>query len=231
MYVDLDTPTLNRAFLCRSVHGGSFFGLWYRLTSSDENQPTAEDARQFATRARKGRLRLVRADAVISYYAAEEVSDTFKLLFEHPIGRQDVRTVRLGGTTGGTRASLDFRVTDLRIHAQGFIDLPEPPAGAGSAPGGGWLFLALALVAVLAAPLAVILWRSARRRQLVHAAPGPVQVQEQAKDAAAPTAFACSNCGKPLKVRTALLGKKVRCPHCQQLVRVPDDPGVKASQP
>ena len=34
-------------------------------------------------------------------------------------------------------------------------------------------------------------------------------------------AFSCSQCGKSLKVKQELTGKKGKCPHCGQAVRVP----------
>lgn len=36
-----------------------------------------------------------------------------------------------------------------------------------------------------------------------------------------PLRFACSRCGKTLKVKAGLAGKKVKCPHCNVTVRVP----------
>jgi serine/threonine protein kinase len=230
LWVDLDTPALNRALLARSMHEDRMFGLWFHLTDPGGGKPEWDESRQFPTQAMKGRLRLVRKGQLISHYAAEETSDTFKPLFEHPFGTEDVRAVRLGGLTGGTRASLDFRIIDLRIRTQGFVDLPETVAQAGSAPGGGWLFMGLVLVAVLTGPLALVLWRSARRRRREHAFPPPANGQARPEGAREVTAFACSGCGKPLKVRTTLAGKRVRCPHCQQVVCVPGATGATVNQ-
>ena len=39
--------------------------------------------------------------------------------------------------------------------------------------------------------------------------------------AAAPVSFPCGKCGKRLKVRAALIGKKVKCPKCSHAVPVP----------
>jgi hypothetical protein len=36
-----------------------------------------------------------------------------------------------------------------------------------------------------------------------------------------PVQFVCEHCGKTLRVRDDLAGKKVKCPHCQGVVRVP----------
>ena len=33
--------------------------------------------------------------------------------------------------------------------------------------------------------------------------------------------FACAACGKSVKVKVELAGKKVKCPHCKEPVRVP----------
>jgi formylglycine-generating enzyme required for sulfatase activity len=47
------------------------------------------------------------------------------------------------------------------------------------------------------------------------------------------SAFACPSCGKRLKVRSGLAGKRARCPHCKAAVRVPPEPatGGEANQP
>jgi DNA-directed RNA polymerase subunit RPC12/RpoP len=46
---------------------------------------------------------------------------------------------------------------------------------------------------------------------------------EAANDAAvrAPVSFACAACGKKLKAKVELAGKKVRCSQCNQAVQVP----------
>jgi serine/threonine protein kinase len=165
LWVDLDTPALNRVFLSRSVHDGKHFGIWYRLSDPATGRPSGEDVQHYATGATKGRLRLVRSGVNISYQVAEESSDQFTLLFEHAFGKEDVRAVRIGGLTGGPQASLDWRIRDLRIRAQSFVGLPDPVQGEETeSPARGWLFGSLALVGVFVGTIAVAFWLFVRHR-------------------------------------------------------------------
>jgi hypothetical protein len=47
---------------------------------------------------------------------------------------------------------------------------------------------------------------------------------EAAPDAPAQIRLTCSGCGKTLKVKGSLAGKKVKCPHCQAVIPVPITP-------
>ena len=58
----------------------------------------------------------------------------FTLLQEFPFGEADLKYVRLIGSTGGAKYSLDAVVTDLRIRAESLPDLPAPADTAAAAP-------------------------------------------------------------------------------------------------
>ncbi len=81
-----------------------------------------------------GRLRLVRRGAMLSCYTSEEPQEAFTLLSRGEFGTKDLKNVRLLAATGGPPASLDVRVTDLRIRADGLVQgsdqvpLPAVPA-------------------------------------------------------------------------------------------------------
>jgi serine/threonine protein kinase len=232
LWVDLDTPALNRALFARSVHNGKRVGLWYHLSDPTSGQRSAEDVRNYPSAAMKGQLRLARSGMDLSYLVADESSDQFRFLFKHPFGKEDVRMVRIGGFTGGRKASLDFRVTDLRIRAQAFVDLPDTAPAQGASPWrGGWLGGALMVAALLAGSLMLGV-RYALRQRRAEASPlppaGTREEQAPPEGTPAPVMFACSGCGKRLKVRTSLAGKNVRCPSCQQTVLVPSAGGSPA---
>jgi hypothetical protein len=114
--------------------------------------------------AKAGMLRLVRSGAEISYYASEGEGGAFRLLHSYPLVTDDVEAVQLVGTTGGERAALGVRFSDLRIRAE---SLPGLPAGPAAAEGGapvlrGWLLATGAVVlAILVVALGV--WVLARR--------------------------------------------------------------------
>jgi phage FluMu protein Com len=67
-----------------------------------------------------------------------------------------------------------------------------------------------------AAAAAIFLWR---RRRAVQAPSGN---QPAATEAASPiVAIACAGCGKQLKAKAELAGKKVKCPQCGKAVAIP----------
>jgi hypothetical protein len=225
LWIDSDTPALNRAFLFRSIQEQPAFGIWYQLRDQASGQGRTEESKQFPSKAMKGQLRLVRNGTTLSYYVAEDLSDKFTLLFEHPFCTEDIRAVRIGGQTGGTKASLDFRIADLRIRAQSFVNLPDPSGADQAKPAErGWLFAGLLVGGVLTGSLALASWLAARqrRRQRQGLAPAPSGEAPSRPDTApAPLTFSCPDCGRKLKVGTELSGRKVRCPHCRQVVLVP----------
>jgi hypothetical protein len=156
-----------------------------------------EKFKEFPAPPPTGRLRVVRNGSMLSYYAAEGADGEFKLLQRYPFSAADLEDVRVTGSTGGPRAALEVRLTDLRIRADAFI-LREPERR-------GWIGpLALALAALLAVAAAVVLGlRRSRPRGKV---PPPAR-------AAAPTLdFPCPRCGTKLVAGA-------RCPRCDQAVQ------------
>jgi predicted RNA-binding Zn-ribbon protein involved in translation (DUF1610 family) len=111
---------------------------------------------------------------------------------------------------------MDVRLMEVKLRSN---SLPADPAAGldGTEPSRSntWLTAAGILGVVLAS--AVLLGLVVRRRRAAGTAPaaGPGKPAERA--AAEPAvSFTCSSCGKGLKARAALTGKKVKCPHCGQ---------------
>jgi WD40 repeat protein len=116
------------------------------------------------------------------------------------------------GTVAPAPAAVPVGTSDVEVTP------PESP---------GWkILLALGVVFLLGGGLAAGLWLHVRRGRR-GAAPVPA---EAAVDAPPVVVAVCDGCGKRLKARAALAGKKVKCPGCGQAVRVPET-GVSASEP
>jgi hypothetical protein len=178
-----------------------------------------------STGAKKGRLRLARLGEAVSYAAAEGSATEFTPLGELPLADKDVTEVKLAGNTGGPRAALDVRFTDLHIRVgpaatgappaasrgvAGNPDVAAPPGAANAGPTSGpghphlWLLLGLLGFLVLVLAPAAVFWVRRGRR--------------------APSALACAGCGVKLRPRPGLAGKKVKCPRCGRAVPVPGPP-------
>jgi serine/threonine protein kinase len=215
LWIDLKTPDLNRAILTRAIFGwsGRQYMTWLRQ-ANEAGKPATEDLKYFPAAAKSGQLRLVRTGAMLAHYVAEGADGAFTLLWQHPFGAEDVRAIRVGGHTGGPKASLDFRVTDLRVRADSLPDLPvDEVEDSGET---AWLPVAFALSLTVALCLAVWLYLRQRRRR-------PPANSAATKMATAPgrISFACPDCGKRLKARAAMAGKQVKCPACAKAVFVP----------
>jgi hypothetical protein len=188
------------------------------------------------TEARLGQLRLVRKGAGIRYQAAEGLGGDFQEIdAQDQFGTEDMAHVHFVVADSGTPGNaVDARLVDLRIRAANLI--PDPTAGAAPAvaaagparPSGsrGWLvgagILALVVLASVAAGLAV----RRRPRKVPVPAAGPDMAKPQA--AAPAVSVQCPGCGKALKARPELAGKRVKCPQCGKAVQVP---GARAAGP
>jgi hypothetical protein len=165
-----DATTISRTM---SMKSGTIFYAW---TSPFVNSRTGKNwalNQPLRTEAMTGRLRLVRSGADWYYAASEAVDGEFKYFARFLFGAEDVRQFRIIGMTGGENASLDVRVTDLRIRADAIPNMPDHPPRPVRAVedpqqvgGKGWwaagVLIGLAIVFLLA--LALGAWLYFRKR-------------------------------------------------------------------
>ena len=136
-------------------------------------------------------------------------------------------SVRAFATTGRQPMLVDLRFTSLELRwapeskvaaapvPVPINDAPQPAANPVTSGPTIWLFVALGgaflLVFLLAAVILVplLLRRGASATQPTRSASTLV------------ISFACNSCGKNLKVKANLAGKKVKCPQCSKDGRVP----------
>jgi serine/threonine protein kinase len=234
LWVDLEAPAIDRAMLFRETRGDRRFAVGYYVSPRDVDKPAGQQPKwegcpPLPTAAPAGRLRLVRTGPLLSCYVAENGSEEFTLLHQHPFGTEDVRYVRIGGVTGGPNASLDARFTDLRVVGEALPGAPAVPVGPPQkAEATHWLAGVFALGLLGTVALALAVWFGTRRRgrpATVASVPNP----GAPATTAAPVAFACASCGKGLKARADLAGKKVKCRHCNQVVLVPPAPSGEST--
>jgi serine/threonine protein kinase len=222
----------NRALLCREAPGrGNVGGFLVDATSWHPEDITRDPwgneiftnierhaLTQAPAEASAGRLRLVRRGSTLSFFTSDGPDGDFTLLHTQDFGTEDLKNVRILASTGGPGVSFDAVVNDVSIRAEGFprgvAATMLRPAGTG---GQWWLVPVLALVGVSAA-VAVSFGAWHYRRTRRRAAPaGPVA----SAVAAATIGFACGGCGKRLRARMDLAGKKLKCPQCGKGVVVP----------
>jgi hypothetical protein len=192
---------------------GPQFIAWVRLWDEGKGKHAAK-VKEVPAGEKKGRLRLVRKGAEIASYVSEGANAEFELIREFPFTKEDIKDVEIIANTGGPRGELDVRVTDLRIRASAPAQPPpDLPAAPDRADGRRiWLIL-LGILAALAA-LLVLLGVFWRRRGAASAAKEPEAMHERQP-------FVCSGCGRTLKVKPELVGKKVKCAQCGATSSVP----------
>jgi DNA-directed RNA polymerase subunit RPC12/RpoP len=223
LWVDSNTPPINRAMIMRGVNAvrGKDFSTWIDLKNVP-GKPPIQYSNAAPAAARSGRLRLVRTGSMLAQYGAEGSSEEFRFLGNHPLGTDDVR-VRIGGFTGGPKAALEARLSDLRIRAGALPEMPgeaEQVAGKGAA-------LVIVLLAFLAMSLTFGVWLAVRSRRTMKTRSTTPATGAQARPETAPApasvSFRCSGCGRSSKVKAEWAGKKAKCPHCGQVTLVPEN--------
>jgi serine/threonine protein kinase len=170
-----------------------------------------------------GQLRITRTGTVVTFFAAEGAAGEFRELHSLSIGPEALKTVRVAAFPGNAVEPVDVRFVDLRVRANGVE--AAPAANAAPAPAGrkSWLVPGLIVGGAAAALCLVCLWLAGRgRRRGGNEAPLPADGgQAQPDPAGGRIPVTCPGCGKDLKARPELAGKKAKCPKCGQAVPVP----------
>jgi serine/threonine protein kinase len=218
-------PTSLTALIARSRKpAGDQFGTYKLLKEADGKDRYVQVLEMKAT-APSGRLRLVRTGSQLQYLAADGVPG-YRTLRSLEIGTEDVRLVRVYATTTDRPVLLDVRFTDLDVRADEIVRPaaePAPPSAPAEAPRPGSGLTAALVFGLLLLTLGVALgvWLSARLRRAV-GQPAPEDLPPDEPNAAPlPVDFSCAACGKKLRVKADLAGKKLKCPGCGEGVRVP----------
>jgi serine/threonine protein kinase len=177
----------------------------------------------FSAAGSSGRVRLTRNGAEVVFSVADATGGDFQELWRVELGTEDLTMVRICAYTGHAFESVDVHLVDLKVRSES-ID-PDPSASGPTAAEGGrkgsgrsWLFtllfggLGVTLLLIAAA------WVYSRRQRRE-----PADEGASASDTgrAPRVSFVCPACGKTIKARAGLAGKKARCPQCGDAVKVP----------
>jgi hypothetical protein len=164
-----------------------------------------------------GRLRLLRQKGRMHMlWSPGLAGDTFLEAHQFDYDAPEIDRIRLelsSNIGGGKNGLVDLRLLELKIRSSTAPILPAADPGDEPTTGAHiWLALAALVGLLVVAALAATLLLRYRRRT---AAPADTA------DAPTPLAFACAGCGKRLKVRAELAGKRTKCPKCGNVMAVP----------
>jgi predicted RNA-binding Zn-ribbon protein involved in translation (DUF1610 family) len=234
MYAAIDPKANDAVSLSRRLMPeGKAVYMADRLLPADGR--VTHHVKTFPATAAAGKLRLRRVGSVVHYLVADGPDADFVQVDQQELGTADLRPLQVGGDAGGSQSALDARLLDLSIRAEDLPGLPAPvpaPASPPATGGKGWrsaaALLGLALALSVAVPLGVLLYVRRPRRAGKAPAEAPVPGGPLKPEAAPPAvSFPCPGCGKSLKARAELAGKKVKCPQCGLAVLVPEaGPGL-----
>jgi serine/threonine protein kinase len=214
------TPRSSSFGYCAAA-GRTYFQAGGTSWLPDESKRLNAAAHRQPTTTKKGLLRVVRSGGVISFSASKGVGEDFIFVGEDPdFGDADLKEVRIVATTGGERSWLDARFTELHIHAESLPSLGPQPRQHHLRTG---LLIALIAATVVSGPV-LLLVRHRRRARLGPLEPEPAPVSTPANTS--PVSLMCSGCGKNLKAKAELAGKRVKCPHCGKVTRVPRNQSI-----
>jgi DNA-directed RNA polymerase subunit RPC12/RpoP len=204
-YITTDTPSEEALAFYRMsrVAEGDVF-LLNRMTTVDAKRRYNQKVVITHDPTRSGQLRLTRTGTQLTCAATDGGAD-FRELGAFDLGPEPLKYVRVAGFTGNAPESVEVRLLDLRVRAS------SPFQGANSGYGtfaGGWLAGSVVLAIVCCVLLTLGLRLQARRHHRALLSPAAAAV------ATAVLTFSCASCGKGLKAKTELAGRKVKCPYC-----------------
>jgi hypothetical protein len=227
MYVQLETPADDAIVLHRLKRpdGSEQYLCGHYLTVDGKRR---YDTKFAAAAAPTGQLRVARKGTEFTLSAAEGEGGAFQELVRGDWGAADVKRLRVAASTAHHPEQADVRLVDLKVRADHLNpELTDNPDAAGEGPAGlgrrGWLMLAMALGLLVCVSLVLgagVAFFRRRRRRTTSAPATETAKDEPLAPTTAAVSFACSGCGKNLKVRAELVGKKVKCPHCHNAIHV-----------
>ncbi len=164
--IELESEVKKRTTFNRVVKakGGPHLTTWVKIDRPDNPESNLQ---RFPGDAKKGQLRIVRTGDSLAYSFAEHGAAFGQPLTQCMFGDEDVKYVRIVGTTGGPKAALESRVTDLRIRTRGLPDpvVPEVQTTSGN---GMWIVgvaAAVAFIGVVGGAVLLVRWlRTGRKR-------------------------------------------------------------------
>jgi len=220
VYLKTNTPTREAIAFYRIVRpSGDDVYACSRMTTNTEGRRVGLgglNLGDFPAAGNSGQLRITRIGAEAILSAAENPAGEFRELYRFDLGTEDVMQCWLAAHPGNAANPVDLRVHDFRVRVLD-ADRAEPPAP--------WSPVALlTLLAVLAGSGLIIggLWVHRWRARVVTNLPTAQQET--------PHRFQCPGCGKNLKAKVELAGKKVKCPQCGTAVLVPGAEADKSAQ-
>jgi hypothetical protein len=248
LYVAIDPDAMHAVSLSRRhMPKGNQIFMADRMIPKD-GKPD-HHIRERPAKSEKGKLRIKRTGAMVSFYFAEGDGADFLPIYQDAkakktdveFGAGEIRYFQIGGDAGDSEAALDLRLLDLTVHAEalpGYEAAPTkgeapsparppgspPPPPVGSTGSTNWTLIgggigAIVLVAALGVGGFFFLRGRKKSSESVKSTKAPNKKPAPDMPQLA-IALRCA-CGKKFKVKSMLAGKKIKCPECGKSLNVP----------
>jgi Protein of unknown function (DUF1583) len=183
--------------------------------------------KDFPAQGKFGQLRMTRVGSKVILSAADDLGNDFQPKYEMDYVPDDLVMLRIGAHPGGAPNPVDLRLLDLRVRpvdsksAEIAKVLEKTPTltSPDNAPGTRrtWLWVLALLVAISLVIGGVLVLLNAKRGKK-KSETSAEETESIAEIPLTPIVAKCSGCGKKLKARAELAGKKVKCSQCGQIV-------------
>ena len=190
-----------------------------RLTTFPDGRrgiPPGVDSSDKPATGTSGKLRITRSGSTAVLSAAEGSSSDFDEKFRMELGSDDVAMVRLAANPGNASNPVDMRLIDFRVGP-----ISRDAGSSLAAQSMDWWWIALLVVLALTIAGGIIWWRKKRSRTAEPRAQFLQDVVVAVSEGY--IVWHCPTCGKHLKAKAELAGKKVKCAQCGNPVEVPEE--------
>jgi WD40 repeat protein len=225
LLADLDSPAGEVLEVVRAgrVREGQIYGGVRKTVFAGKEQ---YQQHWHPTESKAGQLRMTRKGAELIWSARDAGEGAFTELCRLDCGTEDVKQIRFVAYMGFAPNSVDVVLKDLRVappSAGGANAGPSGPNGDASDPPARprthLVLFGLLLAFAFAAATFLVLFATRRKRR---EAGGRAEASPDEGPPPGAVVFACSHCGKRLRVRKALTGKQASCPQCGGKVVIPE---------
>ncbi len=183
--------------------------------------------KDFPAHGKFGQLRITRVGSKVILSAADDLGNDFQPKYEMDYVPDDLVMLRIGANPGGAPNPVDLRLLDLRVRpvdskSAEIVNVMEKMPTLTSPDNAPvtrrtWLWVLALLVAISLVIGGVLVLLNAKRG--TKKTEGLAEETEPiAEEPPPPIVAKCSGCGKKLKARAELAGKKVKCSQCGQVV-------------
>jgi hypothetical protein len=118
IYITMVSYTKEAATIGRVVpNDAEPFFFSHRATTPIGGKREHHGGETLPARSPTGKLRLVRSDSTLTYFAADGASDAFQEIFETELGIDDVDMVRFAADNGGSPTLVDVLIKSISVHA------------------------------------------------------------------------------------------------------------------